>query len=731
MAAWNSCGTKIVAFSMGDLVEHRVTRASGQALEIRLEHAILMIADDKDRGCRGGYRPTRAIDAYWNRDGRQRPSSYGSTVEDQLAVPHLDRVSWEGDHALDEIGVLRRHPEDDDIAAPWQCCEDSPADWREAEWEAVAGKPIGPFRNDKIVADIERRKHRSGRDIEGLNDKASERPSQNYQNKEETHEAPSALLLGVLCRATGAGRAGSHPFCCLASDGWRSSRGGIYRPCHYVPAMTERQKQGAAKTLKQLFEAEPDRLSRLTFTLAGIYFDWSKTHLDSASIDHFLGRAREMGFAEARDALFGGEIVNPSESRPATHIAERGSGAPDDVDLATARRQRMRALIDAIEGGAFGELSGILHIGIGGSVLGPALLVDALGRRPSDLEVRFLSNIDGAAFDEAVASLDPATTLVVVASKTFSTLETLTNLNAAREWLREAGVEDPDGRLIAVTASPETAVEQGIDESRILQFGEGVGGRYSLWSSVGLSAALALGWDAFEALLEGAAETDRHFRFAELRENVPLIAAFADRLYVETFGCQTRGLFAYDERLRLLPFYLQQLEMESNGKSVAKDGKPAKWPTAPVTWGGTGTDAQHAVFQLLHQGMVLVPVEFVAVSKGDDDQDPEHHRLLLLNAFAQGAALMEGRRSDDPQRNYPGNRPSSTILLGKLDPRALGALIAFYEHRTFSNAVLLGINPFDQFGVELGKQIARQLATGSGEEALDASTRALIERAGV
>ena len=497
------------------------------------------------------------------------------------------------------------------------------------------------------------------------------------------------------------------------------------------PAMAERQQQGTAKTLKQLFESEPDRLSRLAFNVAGIYFDWSKTHLDETSIDQFVERAEKMGFAAARDALFRGEIVNPSEGRPATHIAERGSGAPDDVDLAAARRQRMRALIDAIEAGAFGELTGILHIGIGGSLLGPALLVDALGRRSSNLTVRFLSNIDGAAFDDAVGPLDPATTLVVVASKTFSTLETLTNLDAAREWLQRAGVSDPDGRVIAVTAKPEAAVERGVDESRILQFGEGVGGRYSLWSSVGLSAALALGWDAFEALLEGAAETDRHFRFAAPLENVPLIAAFADRLYVETFSCQTRGVFAYDERLRLLPFYLQQLEMESNGKSVTRDGKAVQWPTAPVTWGGTGTDAQHAVFQLLHQGKVLVPVEFLAVVEGNDQQDPEHHRLLLLNAFAQGAALMEGRTSDDPQRSYPGNRPSSTILLGKLDPRTLGALIAFYEHRTFANAVLTGINPFDQFGVELGKQIALKLAQGADEESLDASTRALMGRAGV
>lgn len=499
-----------------------------------------------------------------------------------------------------------------------------------------------------------------------------------------------------------------------------------------APALCAAAMQQPPKTrLDELFAAEPDRLSRLSFEAAGIYFDWSKTHLDQQVIGELAARAEDKRFAEARDALFGGAVVNPSEGRPATHVAERGSGAPEDVDLATARRQRMRALIDAIEAGAFGDVTGILHIGIGGSVLGPALLVDALGRRASAFNIRFLSNIDGAAFDDAVMPLDPATTLVVVASKTFTTLETLTNLEAARAWLRGASVEDPDGRVIAITAKPEAALNEGIDETRILQFGEGVGGRYSLWSSVGLTAGLALGWDAFEALLEGAAEMDRHFRFAEPAANVPLIAAFADRLYAERLGCQTRALFAYDERLRLLPFYLQQLEMESNGKSVTKDGAPVDRPTAPVMWGGTGTDAQHAVFQLLHQGTVLAPVEFVAVREADDAQDPEHHRMLLLNAFAQGAALMQGRQSDDPQRSYPGNRPSATVLLDRLDARALGALIAFYEHRTFTNAVLLGINPFDQFGVELGKEMARQLSEGEDEVSLDPSTRALIERAAI
>lgn len=485
------------------------------------------------------------------------------------------------------------------------------------------------------------------------------------------------------------------------------------------------------KPLRALFEADDRRLESLSFDVAGMTFDFSKTHLDRELLAQFGKLAEAQGFSAAREALFAGETVNPTEGRPAEHVAERGTGSADAVELAAARRGRMRALYDAIEGGAFEDVSGVLHIGIGGSVLGPALLVDALGRSLERIEVRYLANIDGEAFDDAVSTLDPVETLVIVASKTFTTAETMANMNAALEWLKEGGVEDPFGQVIAITARPEAAVDAGVDESRILQFSEGVGGRYSLWSAVGLSAALGLGWSAFEEMLEGAAEMDRHFRYTEPSRNLPLIAAFADRLYVRKFGCQTRGVFAYDERLRLLPFYLQQLEMESNGKSVKTDGSPVDEATAPVTWGGTGTDAQHAVFQLLHQGTVLVPVEFIAVIEAEDSLPAAHHRQLLLNAFAQGAALMAGRESDDPHRSYPGNRPSATILLQRLDARTLGALLAFYEHRTFANAVLMGINPFDQFGVELGKEIARKLDESADNEGFDASTRALIEKAGL
>ncbi|MGH6659720.1 MAG: glucose-6-phosphate isomerase, partial [Sphingomicrobium sp.] len=349
----------------------------------------------------------------------------------------------------------------------------------------------------------------------------------------------------------------------------------------------------AIKPLKALFAGDPERLERLSMEVAGLYFDWSKTHLDEGLVGEFAKRLEASGFVPARAALVAGEIVNQSEGRPATHLFERGSGIGEEAAIAAAMRGRMRALVDAVEAGAFGDITGILHIGIGGSATGPALLVDALGRRSGTYSVRFLSNIDGAAFDEAVGPLDPATTLVVAVSKTFGTAETLANLEAALDWLRGAGVADPYGRVIAVTAAPVAALEAGIDETRILPFGAGIGGRYSLWSAVRFSAALALGWAAMEELGEGAALMDQHFLAAPPERNMPLIAAFADRYYVEQGGCQSRAVFAYDERLRLLLPYLQQLEMESNGKSVTAAGDLVAGPTAPVTWGGVGTDSQH------------------------------------------------------------------------------------------------------------------------------------------
>ena len=480
--------------------------------------------------------------------------------------------------------------------------------------------------------------------------------------------------------------------------------------------------------LTELFRTEPDRLSRLVIEQSGIRFDFAKTHLNAALLDAFGALADAQGLAARREALFRGEIVNPTEGRAAEHIAERGQGAPDSVARAQALHLRMRALIDAIEAGAFGDIAHVLHIGIGGSALGPDFLIDALGREAGRYETAVVSNVDGAALEAAFARFDPTATLVVIASKTFTTSETMLNASSALAWLEENGVEDPFGRVVALTASPERAIEWGVDETRILPFSESVGGRYSLWSSIGFPVALALGWSGFEELLEGAAAMDRHFLLTPAAHNAPLMAAFVDRLYANLRGSQTRAVFAYDERLRLLPAYLQQLEMESNGKRVTLGGEPVGRATAPITWGGVGTDAQHAVFQLLHQGTHLVPVEFVAAVEPDHALDPDHHRQLLTNCFAQGAALMAGRRSSDPHRDYPGDRPSTTILLDRLDPATLGALLAFYEHRTFANAVLLGINPFDQFGVELGKEMARAIDT-PGSLDFDPSTRGLIERA--
>ncbi|WP_374394216.1 glucose-6-phosphate isomerase [Sphingopyxis sp.] len=480
--------------------------------------------------------------------------------------------------------------------------------------------------------------------------------------------------------------------------------------------------------LTDLVSVDPEaRLQALVRTVADIRFDFAKTHLDDAAIGILGGLAAAQDFAGRRKTLFSGGIANPTENRAAEHSAERGEGSPESVHVAQALHQRMRMMVDAIEAGAFGEIRHLLHIGIGGSALGPDLLVDALGRHSERYDVAVVSNVDGAALAEAFAKFDPAYTLVAVASKTFTTTETLLNASSALQWLEEGGVDDPLGRFIALTAMPERAMEWGIDETRILPFSETVGGRYSLWSSIGFPAALALGWDAFADLLEGAAEMDRHFRLAEGADNICLLAAFADQIYANRLGCQTRAVFAYDERLRLLPDYLQQLEMESNGKSVTLEGKPLVQQSAPITWGGVGTDAQHAVFQLLHQGTHLIPVEFVVAREPDHLLDDAHHETLVANCIAQGAALMAGRASADGARAYPGNRPSTTILLDRLTPRSLGALIAFYEHRVFANAVLLGINPFDQFGVELGKEMAKGLAEGTIE--FDSATQALMQAA--
>lgn len=487
-------------------------------------------------------------------------------------------------------------------------------------------------------------------------------------------------------------------------------------------------EQAGRPSLAELFAGDPDRLETFTLEAAGLYFDWSKTHLDAGLLAAFERLAEAQDLAGKRRALFAGEIVNPTEDRAAEHTAERGHGDADAVARARQLRGRMRALVDAVEAGAFGAIRHVLHLGIGGSALGPELVVDALDNGGGPYETAIVSNVDGAALERVTRRFDPKATMLVIASKSFTTTETMLNATSALNWMEAGGAPDPFGQTVAVTAAPDKAVAFGIDESRILPFADSVGGRYSLWSPIGLPIALALGWESFERLLEGAAEMDRHFQHSPPRANAPALAAFADLYYAQGRGAETRAVFAYDERLALLPAYLQQLVMESNGKRVTADGDLLSRPSAPIVWGGVGTDAQHAVFQLLHQGTHCVPAEFVAVAEPGDTLPPVHHEQLLINCFAQGAALMAGRDHDDPARAFPGDRPSSTILLESLDPARLGALLAFYEHRTFVEAALIGINPFDQFGVELGKDIARAIADDEAALDLDPSTRALIAR---
>jgi glucose-6-phosphate isomerase len=519
----------------------------------------------------------------------------------------------------------------------------------------------------------------------------------------------------------------------MSGSGWAQDKGAVVAAWNSLRTL-------APQTLAAQFAADTVRVEAMTRHIgwpvapgsaaeAGMRIDFSKTHLGEAELAAFEALAEAAGFAAARAALFDGGIVNVTEGRAATHGALRGSGTAAQVDEAEALLARMGMLVEAIHEGALGEIRHCIAIGIGGSALGPALAIDALTRDLALVDVHVVSNIDGLALEQAFAACDPQTTLVALASKTFTTIETMSTAASAVKWLADNGVADPGGRVVALTAAPDKAVEWGVDETRVLPFPESVGGRYSLFSSIGFPVALAVGMDEFREMLAGAKAVDDHFRATEGRANAPLLAAFADQYYTRLRGCQTRAVFAYDERLSLLPDYLQQLEMESNGKSVTVSGEPVDGPTAAVTWGGVGTDGQHAVFQLLHQGTHLIPVDFIASIAPGDQLDPAHHRTLLMNCLAQGAALMAGKASEDPARAYPGDRPSTTFLLDNCDAAALGALIAFHEQRTFANAVLMGINPFDQFGVELGKAIAKQI--DSGEGSFDPSTQALMAAAGL
>ena len=469
----------------------------------------------------------------------------------------------------------------------------------------------------------------------------------------------------------------------------------------------------------------PQRVRRMSLTAAGLRLDLSKQAWTDEGLKAALALADACRVEHHRDRMFGGERINESEGRAVEHWALRAAEPRPDM---ARDRDRLRDFAEAVRSGAVRASGGqrykaVLHIGIGGSDLGPRLLWQALQPARPRFDLRFVANVDPAAFEDAVRGLDPRRTLVVAVSKSFTTLETLANLDLAKAWLAARLGSAADEHLAAVSSAPERCALFGIPPERVFGMADSVGGRFSVWSAVSLSCAIGLGWRVFGRFLEGAAAMDAHFRTARLEKNAPVLLALAQVYNRNGLGRGARAVIPYAQRLALLPAWLQQLEMESNGKAVRADGTPSPRPTAPVVFGYAGTNAQHAFFQLLHQGAAIVPVEFVLCA--------DRGAATLANGLAQAEALLEGKDDPLPHKRFEGGRPSTTILLRALDAKSLGALLALYEHKTFVEGVLWGLNSFDQWGVELGKTLAARIlpeledgATG----AHDASTRALIDR---
>lgn len=505
---------------------------------------------------------------------------------------------------------------------------------------------------------------------------------------------------------------------------------------------TAARKDGETRIVDH-FAAEPDRLERLVVEACGLRLDLSKQPWSKAGLAAALDLAKAAGVEAARDRLFAGEAVNVTENRAALHMALR---APDGAQFKAlgkpvsaeveAVRGRMKAFAEAVRSGEIRGATGrpfetIVHIGIGGSDLGPRLVWKALKRLEPNIGVRFVGNVDPSDLAQAMAGLNAETTLVVVVSKAFTTQETMANATAARGWLHAFLGPDGDANLAAASTNLEACAAFGIPAERVFGFEDWVGGRYSVMSAVGLSCAIALGWDRFSSLQAGAAAMDDHFRSAPLDANAPVLLALAHVFNRNGLGRPVRVVEPYAERLGLLASYLQQLEMESNGKRVTLAGEPVTHATSTAVFGNAGTNDQHAFFQMLHQGTDVIPVDFVAVAQADEGPKPQQ-AILLANAIAQAEALMTGSaNAAEPHRNFPGDRPSSFILMDRLTPKTLGALIALYEHKVFVEGVLWDIDSFDQWGVELGKTLATAvLGELQGGEAgvHDASTAALIER---
>ena len=516
-------------------------------------------------------------------------------------------------------------------------------------------------------------------------------------------------------------------------------------------------------SLAKAFAKDPKRFGKMHIAQGDLVFDYSKTGVDAAILNDLAALARASSVEKKRDAMFGGAIINTTEKRAVLHTALRNlSGKPvttqgvDVMPAILAERERCADFARGVRDGALRGASGkaftdIVNIGIGGSDLGPAMAARALSPfvKPG-LRAHFVANVDGADIADTLAGLDPATTLFIVVSKTFTTQETMANAASARAWLVKALGEAAVAQHFAAVSTRLELVEKfGIGRERIFGFWDWVGGRYSLWSSVGLSLMIAIGPANFKEFLRGAHDADRHFCEAPVESNIPMVMALLGVWHRNICGYAAHAVIPYDQRLARFPAYLQQLDMESNGKGVGLDGKPLKRDSGPVIWGEPGTNGQHAFFQLLHQGTTPVPVDFL-LAAGPVAADSHHHALLVANCLAQSEALMRGKSLAEVKAQlkaagmsaadiaklaahkvFPGNRPSCTFLYKQLDPRRLGFLIALYEHKVFVQAAIWGINAFDQWGVELGKELASRLAPiaidrKAATDGLDASTAGLV-----
>lgn len=529
-------------------------------------------------------------------------------------------------------------------------------------------------------------------------------------------------------------------------------------------ALREHQSQLATTHMRDLFRDDPERFHRFSIGAAGLRLDYSKNRIRRDTLPLLIDLASACGLEDATEAMFSGAAINNTESRPALHTALRAAADSDIrvngeniVPEVQATLNRMETFVEQVHQGKLtgfrgDALTDVVSIGIGGSYLGPRMVTDAL--KPltrKGIHCQYVANIDGTDISEVLRQVTPETTLFLVQSKSFGTQETLANSQVARQWLLDAGASESDlGRhFVAVTANGAAAKEFGIQDHAIFPMWDWVGGRYSLWSAIGLPIALTLGMDAFRRLLDGARAMDEHFRQAPLQDNMPVVMALLGVWYTNFWGADTHTILTYDEYLQELPNHLQQLDMESNGKRVDRHGRPVDYATGPVIWGGVGANGQHAYHQLLHQGTVLSPADFI-IPLTSHNPIANHHAALFANCLAQGQALMQGKTEAEaraelqdqgltpdevdrlaPHKVIPGNKPSNTLVFQKATPETIGALVALYEHRTFVQGVIWNLNSFDQWGVELGKQLGKpilqQLNEGISDEGLDSSTAGLMK----